>query len=79
MADSQVLFESLEARLLLSGATEILTFDVVDAPIWSGGGAFDETIEVWQPYHEQPLTREDAIEILMNLGRLTDVLYEPKC
>jgi hypothetical protein len=36
----------------------------------------DQTIEVWQPYKEQPLTREDAREIAHNVIGFFHVLRQ---
>jgi len=33
-----------------------------------------ETIETWQPYYEQPLSNEDAREIVANLTGFFDLL-----
>jgi hypothetical protein len=46
------------------------------APSWVTLELIEDTIRVWQPYYEQPLTVEDALSILMNFGQLTDVLSE---
>ncbi len=35
-------------------------------------------MSVWQPYYRTPLTCEDALEMIMNVGRLFDVLYGVK-
>jgi len=36
----------------------------------------NKTIEVWQPYYEEPLTREDAREIIENLCGFLTILTE---
>jgi hypothetical protein len=36
----------------------------------------DQTIEVWQPYAEQPLTREDAREIAHNVIGFFQILRQ---
>jgi hypothetical protein len=36
----------------------------------------DQTIEVWQPYSDRPLTREDAREIAHNVMGFVRVLRE---
>lgn len=38
----------------------------------------DKTIAYWQPFYEQPLTREDAREIIQNACDLFDLLNEIK-
>jgi hypothetical protein len=45
-------------------------------PAWVTAEYIDETIRVWQPYSKTPLTPADAIEIIMNMSRLLDVLME---
>jgi len=36
----------------------------------------DETIKFWQPYYKEPLTREDAREIIQNFVGFFEVLME---
>ena len=36
----------------------------------------DKTIEYWQPFSKDPLTREDAREIISNVSMLFDLLDE---
>ena len=43
-------------------------------PAWITEELIAETVDVWQPYYQQVLTREEAIEILRGFGRLADVL-----
>ncbi|MCP4966498.1 MAG: hypothetical protein GY926_14865 [bacterium] len=44
------------------------------APSWITLELFHDTIETWQPYYEDPLTAEDALEILLSVAQLTDAL-----
>jgi len=44
------------------------------APDWVTAELLEEAIEVWQPYYEEDLTVEDALEITLNVGRLADVI-----
>jgi hypothetical protein len=46
------------------------------APDWITGELLAETIRVWQPDYEKTLTTEDALEILLNVGNLLDILEE---
>ena len=43
-------------------------------PAWITADLIAETLRVWQPYYAQPLTPEDAIGILLNVGNLFGVL-----
>ena len=43
-------------------------------PAWISSELIEDTIRVWQPYYEQPLTVDDAIQILLCVDRLVDVL-----
>lgn len=55
------------------------TFDTAETaclPDWISQELVQSTIEVWQPYYPQPLTSDDAIEIIMNVAHLFDVLCE---
>ena len=44
------------------------------APAWITSELVEKTIRVWQPYYADPLTPEDALAIILNVGRLFDVL-----
>lgn len=46
------------------------------APLWITPELIALTLQVWQPYYEQPLTAENALEILMGAGRMIDVLSD---
>ena len=43
-------------------------------PTWITADLIAETLRVWQPYYAQPLTPEDAIGILLNVGGLFTAL-----
>jgi hypothetical protein len=45
-----------------------------DAPRWITPELIAQTLETWQPYYAEPLTPEDAVAIIKNVGRLVDVL-----
>ena len=45
-------------------------------PKWITPERISETIRVWQPYYSERLTEDDAVEMLVNVGRLGDVLLE---
>ncbi len=44
------------------------------APAWITPELIADTIETWQPYYYDPLTAEDAMEILLSVAELVDVL-----
>ncbi|MGB0768093.1 MAG: hypothetical protein ACPGYV_10320 [Phycisphaeraceae bacterium] len=46
----------------------------VCAPGWITDALIADTIQTWQPYYDEPLTEQDAIEMLVNVGRLLDLL-----
>jgi hypothetical protein len=39
-------------------------------PAWVTPALVARTIEVWQPHYPEPLTVEDAVEMVMAVGRL---------
>lgn len=43
-------------------------------PAWITDELIAETLEVWQPYYADRLTEQDAIGILLGVGRLFDQL-----
>jgi hypothetical protein len=44
------------------------------APDWITPELVEATIRVWQPYYEALLTPEDAVTMILNVGRLYQVL-----
>ena len=46
----------------------------VGLPAWITADLIAETLRVWQPYYSEPLTPEDAIGILLNVGGLFSAL-----
>ena len=47
-------------------------------PAWITPELLEQTIATWQPYYQQPLTVEGALEILIDVGRLFTVLEDPR-
>ena len=45
-----------------------------DSPSWVSAELIALTIRTWQPYYPGTLTPEDAVYIIMSVGRLFDVL-----
>ena len=44
------------------------------APDWITPELVEATIRVWQPYYEATLTPEEAVIMILNVGRLYDAL-----
>lgn len=49
-----------------------------DAPAWISEELIRETLRVWQPYYAHPLTVDEAIEMISNVGRLFSDLTRGK-
>ena len=47
------------------------------SPAWVTKEEIAETIRVWQPYYKQSLDENDALEILVNVRNLLEVMYYP--
>jgi len=43
-------------------------------PAWITPELVQRTIEVWQPYYATTLSPEDAVTMILSVGRLYDVL-----
>ena len=50
----------------------------VGTPAWITVEMIEDTLRTWQPYYDQPLTVTDALEILIHVGRLNDLLETSK-
>ena len=48
------------------------------APAWISAELIEETLRVWQPYYANPLTVEDALDIMQAAGQLVEVLSSKK-
>jgi hypothetical protein len=44
------------------------------APSWVTPELIEHTLRVWQPFYQDQLIPEDALEIILNIGCLVDVL-----
>ena len=44
------------------------------APAWVTPELLNQTLRVWQPYYQHTLTAADALEMMLNVGQLFDVL-----
>jgi hypothetical protein len=44
------------------------------APSWISAQLIAETIRVWQPYYAETLTPIDALDMILNVSRLVDVI-----
>ena len=47
-----------------------------DGPDWLTPELLAETLRVWQPYYDAPLTERDALAIVANVAGLLDALEE---
>lgn len=45
-----------------------------DLPDWVSDELLQKTLEIWQPYYPNQLTRDDAIAIINNVGGVIDCL-----
>lgn len=43
-------------------------------PDWITVELIEQTMRVWQPYYAELLTAEEAVTMILNVGRLFDVL-----
>ena len=43
-------------------------------PDWITPELIEQTIRVWQPYYAELVTPEEAVTMILNVGRLYDVL-----
>ena len=43
-------------------------------PAWITPKLVQSTLETWQPFYKEPLTLDDAVTILISVGRLFEVL-----
>jgi hypothetical protein len=48
------------------------------APAWVTAALIEHTIRVWQPYYANPLTIEDAIDMMQAVGQLVGILSHKK-
>jgi hypothetical protein len=46
----------------------------VGAPPWVTPDLIAHTLRVWQPFYRNQLISEDALEIIMNVGRMAGIL-----
>lgn len=43
-------------------------------PAWITTSLIDLTLKVWQPYYKEPLSSQDAVTIVLNVGKLIGIL-----
>jgi hypothetical protein len=48
------------------------------APAWVTPELITDTLRVWQPYYDIPLTADDALDMIVHVWQLFDVLYGDK-
>lgn len=44
-------------------------------PAWITGDLIEATIRVWQPFYNEPITTEVAVEMLIHVGQLCGALF----
>jgi hypothetical protein len=44
------------------------------APDWITAELIEQTIRVWQPFYAEVVTPEEAVTMILNVGRLYEVL-----
>ncbi len=49
------------------------------APPWVTPELIEHTLRVWQPFYEDQLISEDALEIIMSVDRVSDLLSSGGC
>lgn len=55
--------------------TQVLPPEVPEgAPPWVTPELIAHTLRVWQPFYQAQLIPEDALEIIMSVGRITELL-----
>jgi hypothetical protein len=47
------------------------------APAWVTPELIQHTLRVWQPFYEHPLTTQDALGMILSIGRIVEPLTEP--
>jgi hypothetical protein len=58
----------------LTGTKPTLVAVPAGAPAWVTPELIEHTLRVWQPFYQDQLIPEDALAIIMSVGRLVDVL-----
>ena len=48
------------------------------APAWVTPELIEHTLRVWQPYYDDHLIPEDALAMILNIGRIFEVLSQGK-
>lgn len=46
-------------------------------PAWITANLIEATIRVWQPFYNEPITSEVAVEMLLRVGQLFGTLCPP--
>ncbi len=46
------------------------------APRWVTAELIEHTLRVWQRYYDHPLTAKEALEIILNTGRMVEALTD---
>ena len=54
--------------------THVVATVPAGAPPWITPELIEHTLRVWQPFYEDQLIPEDALEIIMSVDRVSDLL-----
>lgn len=60
----------------ITRCTESEDCSLLRSPAWMSEELVMKTLSVWQPFYPQPLTEEDARQIILSVGRLIDVVRD---
>ena len=63
-------------RSSTASAERILAEVPEGAPAWITPDLISQTLKTWQPYYPEALTERDALEILLHVGQLLEVLED---
>ena len=65
----------MEGGGTVNSSSDYTCTDAGALPAWITAELIAETIRVWAPKYQRPLTDGDAIEILLNVGSLLDAVW----
>jgi hypothetical protein len=75
-AESGVGPQTPAARSTDQAANEVVGVVPPGAPRWVTAELIEHTLRVWQPYYAERLTFDDALEMILNVAALGELLRE---